>query len=121
MVIDSAANSAIEHSSLVLMGADAILKEGSVINKIGSGMYAQLAYSHKVPVYIATNSWKFSLKDVKIEQRAYKEVWKNAPEHIKISNPAFEKINPKYITAIISELGILTPKKFIKEVKCRNT
>lgn len=122
-IIEAAANSAIEHSSLVLLGADAIIcniktnKVKGIINKIGSAMYAELAYYDKTPVYIATNSWKFSPKPVKIEERNYNEVWRNAPEHIKIQNPAFEKIPPKYLTAVISELGILTPHNFIKKVK----
>ncbi len=122
-VVDSAAGVALKKSqtmkkvNLVLLGCDAILSDGSVINKIGSGMFAEIAYHHKIPVYIVTDSWKFSPRRVDIEQRNFKEIWKNAPRKIKIKNPAFEIINPKHITGIISELGILKPKEFIKKVK----
>lgn len=116
-VVDSAAEIMLKKSKVMFIGADAVLKDGSVINKIGSGMLAEIANDHKVPVYILTDSWKFSNKPVKIEERNYKEVWKNAPKNIKIQNPTFEKIEAKYITAIISELGILKPKEFVRKIK----
>lgn len=121
VVVDAAAGDVLdkgpvlEGANLMLIGCDAILKQG-IINKIGSGMFAEIAYHNKVPVYIATDSWKFSPKPVKIEFRNYKEVWK-VHDHIKVLNPAFEVVDKKYITAIISELGILKPDEFIKKIK----
>lgn len=101
--------------SLVLLGADAILKSG-VINKVGSGLFAEIAYNHKIPVYILADSWKFTSK-VKLEERNFREVWKKAPKHVKIRNPAFEKVPKKFIKAIVSDLGVLSLSKFIKKVK----
>ena len=100
-----------------LMQVKLQMKNGDIINKIGSAMIAQLAHDSKIPVYIIADSWKFSSKDVKIEERSYKEVWKNAPKNIKIKNLAFEKVPSKYIKAIISDLGILSPKKFVRKIK----
>ena len=105
----------IKKADIVLFGADALLKDG-VINKIGSGMFAEIAYDNKIPVYIIADSWKFSSKSIKIEERDFHEVWKNAPRRIKIKNPAFEKIEKKYIKAVVSELGILTLGKFVERV-----
>ena len=116
--IDAAAMKALKESKIMIIGCDAILKDGRVINKIGSGMFAEIAYRLKVPVYIVTDSWKFSSRNVKIEERDIKEVWKKAPHKLNIENPAFSIIgNPNYIKGIISELGILKPKKFVKKVK----
>ena len=112
--VDSAILEAIKKSDLVLLGADAILKSG-VINKIGSGTIAELAFDHKKPLYVVADSWKFSPKNVKIEERDFHEVWKNAPKMIKIRNPAFEKVEGRYIKGIISELGILRFDSFIKK------
>ena len=111
--VDSAMAEAVESSSLIFLGADAILKSGA-INKVGSKAIAELAYLHKKPLYIIADSWKFSPHNVKIEERNFHEVWENAPRHIKIKNPAFEKIDRKYIKAVISEYGILSLDKFIK-------
>lgn len=114
---DSAARVALKQADLVMIGADAILKNGDVINKIGSGMFAQIAFELKKRVYIIADSWKFSKRDVKIEEREHKEIWKNAPKHVKINNPAFEIIEKKFIKAIISEYGILKPIKFLTKKK----
>jgi len=122
--IDSALNVALTKSQetrdvdLILLGADAVLKKG-VINKIGSGLIGKLAKLEKIPVYILANSWKYYPKNIKIEERDFKEVWKKVPNDIKIKNPAFELIKKKYIRGIISEFGNLHYNKFLKEVKKR--
>lgn len=116
-MVDSAARLEIKKADMMMIGCDAILKDGSVINKIGSGMFAETAHNAEKQVYIISDSWKFSPKPVKIEERNFGEIWKISLKHLKIINPAFEKVDAKYITAIISELGILKPKEFVKEVK----
>jgi translation initiation factor 2B subunit (eIF-2B alpha/beta/delta family) len=121
MFVDSAAATAIEkenekdkiYADKIFLGADAILKEG-VINKIGSGMFAELANKHKIPVYIIADSWKFSFNKIPIEQREINEVWDGAPEHIKIKNPAFEFIPKKYISGIITEFGLMKYDEFVR-------
>jgi len=113
---DALSNSGkIKKADIVFLGADAIMKNG-VINKNGSGMIAQLAWDNKIPVYILADSWKFSSYPVKIEERNLNEVWNNAPKNIKLKNPAFEFIQEKHITKIISELGILKLKDFVRKV-----
>jgi len=115
LITDLEAREAIAKSDIVVLGADAILKNGDVINKMGSSMFSEIAHDHKVPVCIIADSWKFSKRAVKIEERDYKEVWKNAPRKIKIKNLAFERIPSKYIKFIVSDLGILKPKEFVKK------
>ncbi|MBU3913497.1 MAG: hypothetical protein KKE50_05390 [Nanoarchaeota archaeon] len=120
--IDSAIDIALESKqnsrkvSMILLGADAVLKSG-VINKVGSGMIAELASLHKIPLYIVADSWKYSSHYVPIEERDFREVWSRVPKNIKIRNPAFEKIQARYIKAVISELGILSHSEFIKKAK----
>ncbi len=122
--VDSAIDIALERKQgtkkvdIVLLGTDAILNEG-VINKVGSGVVAELAFLHKIPLYIIADSWKYSSHYVKIEERDFREVWHHAPKHVKIRNPAFEKIDKKYIKAIISELGILPYNLFLRKIKNR--
>lgn len=114
--VDSGMHEAIKRSDIVLLGADAVLNSGA-INKIGSAAAAEIAKVHKVPLYIVSDSWKFYSKSVKIEERDFHEVWKSAPKHVKVKNPAFEKVPKQDITKIISELGILSYSNFIKQAK----
>jgi len=119
MIADSAVGDVLEKggtikkADIMLIGADALLQNGDVINKIGSNMFAEIAFHNRVPVYVIADSWKFSRRNVKIEQRAHEEIWKHAPKNVKIQNPAFEVVKSKYIKAIVSELGILKPRQFV--------
>jgi len=117
-VVDAAARGQIRRASVMLIGADAILSDGSVINKIGSNMFAEIAKNDfKKKVYVVTDAWKFSKKNVKIEERNFEEIWDTGARKVRVKNPAFEKVEAKYITGIISELGVLSPKDFVKKVR----
>jgi len=85
------------------------------INKIGSETIAQIARLKGKKVYVIADSWKFSPKNVKIEERSFKEIWRRAPKSIKIRNPSFEAVPKKYINGIVSEYGLLKYDKFVKK------
>jgi translation initiation factor 2B subunit (eIF-2B alpha/beta/delta family) len=114
--VDAAVHEAVLKVDLILLGADAILTSGA-INKIGSAAIAEITNIHKKPVYIVADSWKFSEHRIPIEERDFHEVWASAPKSVKVKNPAFEKVERKYIKGIISELGIFTFAQFIKKVR----
>lgn len=116
--VDSASDIAIKETNMILLGADALL-DNSVINKVGSGMISELAHDRNIPVYIVADSWKYSHKNVKIEQRQFKEVWNPKKNKIHIKNPAFESVEIEDISAIITELGFMSYKKFLSIVKKR--
>ena len=108
MFVDSALGVALskeqgtKKADIVFLGADAITEEG-VINKIGSEVIANIARDNKIPVYVVADSWKFTSSKIPFEHRELNEVWDNAPKRIKIKNPAFEFIDKKYITKVITE------------------
>ncbi len=120
--VDAAARLALKKVDIMFIGSDSITSEGKVINKIGSEMFAEVAHNYDVPVYSCTDSWKFDINSVfafesKIEKRFAEEVWPNKPKNVRISNFAFEKVNPENITGIISELGIIRPTIFLEEFR----
>ena len=108
MFVDSALGVALskeqgtKKADKVFLGADALLKSG-IINKIGSEVIARIAKQEKIPVYIIADSWKYSPKEIKLEQRAFREVWNKTHRGIKVKNPAFEFVPKKYIKGIITE------------------
>lgn len=122
--VDSAMRLALKQSDIALLGADAITADGKVVNKVGSELAAETAFRYGIPLYICTNSWKFDPATVHglrepIEERAATEVWEKAPKGVTVMNPAFERIHPRWIKGIVSELGIHTPKQFVREVQER--
>lgn len=122
MFVDSAVNIALDKEQgtrnvdVVFIGADALIKDG-VINKVGSNMITKLAKTHKIPVYVVADSWKFSKIKIPIEQRGINEVWDRAPKNIKIKNPAFEFVSRRLIRGIVSEFGVLSYGEFLKRME----
>ncbi len=103
---------------LFIIGADAILKNGGAINKIGSFGISLAASQSNVPVYIAASLLKFcSHFGIKTEKREGKEVWADAPARLEIVNPAFDYIPAVQITGFITEAGVIKP--FAVETKVK--
>ncbi|HEX4309766.1 MAG TPA: S-methyl-5-thioribose-1-phosphate isomerase [Acidobacteriaceae bacterium] len=101
----------------VIVGADRIAANGDVANKIGTYGVAVLAKEHGIPFYVAAPWSTIDLKtptgdSIPIEQRAAIEVTHHAgkqltPHGVGIENPAFDVTPAKYVTAIITERGVL--------------
>ncbi len=103
--------------SAVIVGADRIAANGDTANKIGTYSVAILAREHGIPFYVAA---PFNTIDpetptgaaIPIEQRSAREVThvngrQVTPDGVGIENPAFDVTPAKYISAIITERGIL--------------
>jgi len=101
----------------VLVGADRIAANGDVANKIGTYTLAVLAKESEIPFYVAapTSTIDLSLSSgdkIPIEERSPDEVTHIqgvpiAPEGVRAANPAFDVTPHSYITAIITENGII--------------
>ncbi len=105
--------------SLVVTGADRIAFNGDTANKIGTYSAAVLAKENNIPFYVAAplSTVDFNLEhgsQIPIEERDPDEVRKigetfiTLPD-IKVRNPAFDVTPAEYITAIITEKGIVRP------------
>jgi methylthioribose-1-phosphate isomerase len=103
----------------VIVGSDRVAANGDVANKIGTYAVAILAREHGIPFYVAC-PWSTidmataSGDDIPIEQRAATEVTHHGgkqmtPPGVGIENPAFDVTPAKYVTAIITERGVLYP------------
>lgn len=114
-IIDSAARSFIEKADLVLVGADSILSDGSIVNKIGTALLALAAYEQQIPIYAVCETLKFNLKSflgekVELETKDPSEVL-NRSIHPKISvqNFYFDITPSKYVSGIITEKCLIKP------------
>jgi methylthioribose-1-phosphate isomerase len=104
---------------LVIVGADRIAANGDVANKIGTYTLAVLCKENGLPFYVAapTSTIDLSLAsgaDIPIEQRSQDEVThlggrRIAPEGVSAAHPAFDVTPNRYITSIITELGVHGP------------
>jgi len=102
---------------LVITGADRIAANGDAANKIGTYTLAVLARQHGIPFYIAApcSTIDLSLEDgqgMVIEERDPSEVTTLmgqpiAPAGVGALNPAFDVTPAEFITALITERGVL--------------
>jgi ribose 1,5-bisphosphate isomerase len=108
-MVDSAAKYALDGADLFLFGADAVLQSGYLINKVGTGIFSVVANRYDVPTYCATLTWKVVRDhlDEPVEEREGSEVWPDAPAGVVVFNPAFDKVHLKYVTAFITEKGLV--------------
>jgi methylthioribose-1-phosphate isomerase len=101
----------------VIVGADRIAANGDTANKIGTYSVSILAKEHRIPFYVAAPFNTIDLATatgagIPIEQRNPREVTHSngkqmTPDGVGIENPAFDVTPAKYITAIITERGVL--------------
>jgi methylthioribose-1-phosphate isomerase len=104
---------------LVIVGADRIAANGDVANKIGTYTVAVLAKEHGLPFYVAAPTSTIDLNTpdgahIPIEERNEREIThlgssRLTPEGAKIRNPAFDVTPHRYVTGIITEIGVFEP------------
>jgi methylthioribose-1-phosphate isomerase len=101
----------------VVVGADRIAANGDFANKIGTYNVAILAREHGIPFYCAAPWSTIDIATptgdaIPIEERNRIEVTHHGgkqltPHGVGICNPAFDVTPAKYVTAIITERGVL--------------
>lgn len=121
LITDSTAAFVMQQGKIdvVIVGADRIVANGDVANKIGTYNVAVLADRHKVPFYVAAPSSTIdasllSGKEIPIEERDSREVvelfgHRIAPPGVAVYAPAFDVTPYELVGGIITEYGILRP------------
>nr|HPN64662.1 S-methyl-5-thioribose-1-phosphate isomerase [Candidatus Goldiibacteriota bacterium] len=102
---------------VIIVGADRIAANGDTANKIGTYTLAVLSYINNIPFYVAapSSTMDFSIKtgaEIPIEMRSEKEVTEIFGKPIthkktKALHPAFDVTPARFISAIITEKGII--------------
>lgn len=124
LITDSAMGKFIKKVDIVLLGIDSVLRDGSIVNKIGSYPLACIAAANNKDVYAVGDSFKYNLKShynqkIIVEQKPIYEVYskKIKKELFKVHNLYFDITPSNYFKEIISDLGILTMPEFLENVK----
>ncbi|MFA4934627.1 MAG: ribose 1,5-bisphosphate isomerase [Candidatus Methanoperedens sp.] len=119
LIVDSAVRYFMKDVDIVIMGADAITANGSVINKIGTSQLALAAHEVRKNVIIAAETYKFSPRTilgelVEIEERDSSEVISKEKlgefSNVSVKNPAFDVTPREYVDLICTEVGAIPPE-----------
>jgi ribose 1,5-bisphosphate isomerase len=122
LVVDSAARHYLNDVDHVLVGADSIAADGTVINKIGTSGLAVNARDRGTPVMVAAQTLKLhpatlTGHTVDIEMRDIAEVIDEERRREigepDVVNPAFDVTPPRYVDAIVTERGQFPPESIV--------
>lgn len=122
LIVDNAAHRFLDDADHLLVGADSIAADGSVVNKIGTAGLAVSARDRGVEVMVAAQSIKLHPKTltgaaVEIEQREDTEVIDEETRadigDIEVANPAFDVTPPRHVDAIVTERGQFPPESVV--------
>jgi translation initiation factor 2B subunit (eIF-2B alpha/beta/delta family) len=98
----------------VLVGADTVLADGSVVNKVGTRTLASAAATQDVPVYVATHTDKVapSGHEADLEPRDPAELLagddaSSAPGALDVEHPTFDVTPPTLVDGYLTEGGVL--------------
>ncbi len=112
--------------NIVLVGSDRTAANGDVANKIGTYKLAVVAKENGIPFYpvVPTSTIDLDLENgdlIPIEERSSEEVVSVfgksiAPAGITARNPAFDVTPHRYVTGIVTEVGIIYPP-YVKHLR----
>ncbi len=122
LICDSMASIVMQNGWIdaVVVGCDRMAANGDGANKVGTSGLAILAREYGIPFYMFVPSSTIDMdtptgKDIEIELREGKEIYEMwykepmAPKDIKTYNPSFDVTPAEYITAVVTEKGIVNP------------
>lgn len=113
LITDAAMGYHVSEADLVLVGADAILPDGSVVNKIGTSLLALVARENKVPFWVASETLKFSIRKSTtiLEEMDPAEVASSSRRNLRVRNYYFDVTPRKFVNGIVTELGLFSPNR----------
>ena len=131
LIVDSAAGYYMHKKMVhaVITGADRVAANGDTANKIGTYMLAVLAKENNIPFYVALpfSTFDFSIEsgaDIVVEERDPAEVTHLRGEFLTVAgisagNPSFDVTPASYITAFITEHGVIQPQDLKRQLRIK--
>ena len=111
LITDAAVAGLIESIDLALLGCDAVLADGSVVNKAGSALFAASLRAAGRPVYFMAERRKLAIcgNQPVAEEHDPDEVWPERPAGVAIINSYFDQTPARAISGILLEDGLYEP------------
>jgi len=109
LLTDAQAFALMPETDMVLLGADTVLADGSVVNKAGSALVALAARHWGKPVMVAAETLKFARGEspprTSQEENSASEVWPDSPPGIDVANRYFDTVPASFIDRLVTERG----------------
>nr|XP_056715066.1 translation initiation factor eIF-2B subunit alpha [Euleptes europaea] len=121
IILDAAVGYIMETVDLVVVGAEGVVENGGIINKIGTNQMAVCAKAQNKPFYVVAESFKFvrlfplNQQDVP-DKFKYKADTLKKSEDLTEEHPCVDYTSPSLITLLFTDLGVLTPSAVSDEL-----
>ena len=122
LIIDNAVASIMDTVDMVMTGAEAVVENGGIINRVGTYGISLIAKAFLKPLYVCTDSLKF-LRMFPLNQRDLPEytignveAWDQSNSLKEIITPVCDLTPPELITLLFTDLGIFTPSRISDEL-----
>lgn len=121
LIVDNAVACVMDSIDMVMIGAEAVVENGGVINRVGTYGIGLMAKAFLKPFYVCTDSLKFlrmfplSQKDLPDFNIGNVQRW-NGTGSDEIIGPICDLTPPELVTLIFTDLGILTPSGISDEL-----
>lgn len=113
LVTDAQLGRCLKPETVVLVGADTLLPDGSVVNKAGTLLVAAWAAAIGARVVVGADTSKLAAwwrpgDPVDLEDSAPDEIWPDPPHGVGIENVLFDHTPARFVTAYLTERGALS-------------
>jgi len=127
VITDAAMAHYLPRCTKVIVGADALYTDGTIVNKMGTLPVAILARTFNKPVYALAITSKLYMPSrrglrLELESRPETEVMDRprdgpAGANLKVENIFFEEVPEEYVTYLVTEKGLLKPSQLLEAAR----
>jgi len=109
LVADAACGVFVSHAAVVIVGADSVRADGSLVNKVGTCPLALAARQAQVPVYAVCETFKVAAPDfpLELEEMDPHELLPEPVPGVEARNVYFDYTPPELIAGVVTERGVL--------------
>jgi len=109
LIADAAVGQYLSRANVVVIGADSVRSDGSVVNKIGSWPLALMAREQHIPCYALCETLKIAAPSFALtfEEMDVRELLPQPVAGVTVHNPYFEAIPARLLNGVITEAGVL--------------
>jgi ribose 1,5-bisphosphate isomerase len=113
LIVDSAVAHFLAEVDVVMVGADAVARNGDVVNKIGTRLIAHAAKREKVPLYVCCETFKMDFRAatgraIEIEEREATEIVRPGKiRDVEVRNPVFDVTPAALVGGYVTERGVV--------------
>ncbi|OQR91934.1 translation initiation factor eIF-2B subunit alpha [Achlya hypogyna] len=124
VIVDAAMGYYMEKVDMVIVGAEGVVENGGIVNKIGTFSAAMIAHAMKKPFYVAAESFKFArlypLNQSDFPHNRHDDTTLDAAvakhPNLTVGSPSCDYTPPHYISLLFTDLGVLTPSAVSDEL-----